>query len=224
MPLFRSLLLLLLCSCTVTRAVRPVGAGNAALAASVGGPLFRNLGPPIPVPITEVYGRYGLTDTTDVDVGIQLPVVRAIGIDGGVTHLWLTQDGARPALSAGGRLSLLANSLALVHSTDPDTGSGYGLNPRLFEEIFATASWDVAQGWLVWTGADLFAQLEHARFRPSIVAGASWRVADHWDLALEGKWVAFTSNQSATAVDWVGIDGRGALALQFGATWYLGAL
>ena len=55
-------------ACTTSRALRPVGAKQWQGGGSVGGPVFTNLGAPIPTPLLNVYGRYGLTEKATLHV------------------------------------------------------------------------------------------------------------------------------------------------------------
>lgn len=95
--------------CMAARNVRPVGEGRMSAGLSVGGPMFTNLGGAIPTPLMTAYGRYGVNDTTDLDFGLSLPIVAAVGVDVGMAKLLLEERGARPALMAGGRLNFWAN-------------------------------------------------------------------------------------------------------------------
>lgn len=203
----------------MSRNVRPVGAGNTAVGASVGGPIFSNLGPPMPVPLVAVYGRHGLDAKTDVDVGLHLPVARAFGIDAGAARLLRDQDGAIPAFMAGGRVYLFANSLPLVRRQDPTTNQPYGFEPRFYEELYGTCSWQVQPTILGWAGLSAFAQIEKAAMHPTVYAGAAWQASPTWSFGVEAKWMAFLTNQRNLVIDYRGINSRGALALQLGAAY-----
>jgi hypothetical protein len=65
--------------CAAQNFSRTVGKGNGELHASVGGPFFERLGPPIPVPNANVGGRYGLHEIVDVDANVNL-LAAAYGI------------------------------------------------------------------------------------------------------------------------------------------------
>ena len=72
-----------LLSCTATHSVRTVGQGNGAVETSFGGPVFRNLGGPIPAPNLFIGGRYGVRDDLDLVLHYNLtsPIVPGIGLD-----------------------------------------------------------------------------------------------------------------------------------------------
>lgn len=225
-PLIRlavsGLVLAALSACSTTRSVRPVGEGKLAVGLSVGGPLFKNLGPPIPVPVTNVFGRYGLTERMDLDFGLQVPVIAATGIDAGVSRLFLDQAGARPAVMAGGRLHLVANALALTGAENPN-GGDYPLGVRVFEELHGNASWKLGDKTLVWVSLVLFMQLEELIVRPALGVGGEWRPVPLFGLALEVRQMAFLTNERFAAVDFIGPADMGALSVQLGFNFYPGA-
>jgi hypothetical protein len=65
--------------CAAQNFSRTVGKGNGEIHASAGGPFFRRLGPPIPVPNANVGGRYGLHERVDIDANMNL-LAAAYGI------------------------------------------------------------------------------------------------------------------------------------------------
>ena len=58
--------------CAAQNFSRTVGKGNGEVHASMGGPFFERLGPPIPVPNVNVGGRYGVHERIDVDANMNL--------------------------------------------------------------------------------------------------------------------------------------------------------
>ena len=207
--------LLLTTGCFAARTVRPVGEGNISAGLSVGGPIFTNLGAPIPTPLATAYVRYGVTNETDVDVGLSLPIVGAAGIDAGAAHQVLRQEGWRPAVSLGGRLLLYANLLGLSGAQDRD-GRPYDAGVRLFEEAYGYASWQLHEAWLAYAGLDLFAQAEQAIVRPTLLGGLQWQASRAVGLQLEVKQMALATNQEYAAVAFVGPGNYGAFAVNLG--------
>lgn len=214
-----------LTGCSATRGVRPVGKGNTAVGLSVGGPFFRNLGAPMPVPLISAHARHGVGERTDIDFGLHAPLIGAFGVDAGASYLLVDQNGARPALSVGGRALLWANALTLTGKDNPNTGEGYPFSVRVFEQAYANVSWRFGEQLTVWTGLDLFAQIERLQVLPSIVAGVEWRPSKKaWipGITLEAKHLALLSNQQFEVVDFIGIGGYGAFGLQVGFNFYFG--
>lgn len=198
-------------ACSVTRSVRPVGKGAWVAGASLGGPLTEAFGPPLPLPIGTVFGRYGVGARTDVDVGLMLPTVRAAGLDAGLSHLVVDTLGWRPAVMVGGRVAVFANPWGLAGQRP--------LAPRVLEEVHATASW-LSGPWKPYLGADLALQVEHLRAVPTLSVGVDWTCARRWHLALEGRWFALASRPRGALPHWVGVGGLGALGVQVGVAYH----
>jgi hypothetical protein len=59
-------------ACAPANLSRTLGAGNTELRAALGGPVFQNLGAPIPAPNLHLGGRVGLTDWMDLDGNLNL--------------------------------------------------------------------------------------------------------------------------------------------------------
>ena len=212
----------LLAACSTTRSVRPAGEGNLSAGLSVGGPIFTNLGPAIPVPLTTLWGRYGLNEKTDLDFGLHVPIVASVGVDAGASRLLLDQAGLRPAVMAGGRLHLYANPLAFIGAEDPN-GQPYGLGFRVFEELHANASWLLGKKTLVWVSLVVFAQVEALVARPALGVGVEWRPVPSFGMTLELRQMAFLTDQRFAAVAYVGPADLGALSVQVGFNFHPGA-
>jgi hypothetical protein len=195
------LLLLLTLGCSATRSVRPVGEGRLGTALSVGGPLFVNLGPPLPAPIPVLSARYGISRRTDVDVGILLPVVPTLGLDAGASTLVLPPAGWRPAIMAGGRATLL--------------GALPGLrSPHVLLEAHGTASWVAAHNLLAYTGADVLFDPSSIRLHPTALLGLSFAVPlGGLSLSAEARWLAMATSSRALSVRYGSLGGRGALGV-----------
>ena len=63
-------LVALAAGCAARHGARTAGRGNVDIAASVGGPIFHNMGAPIPLPLAHVGAHYGVTDEVDVGGGV----------------------------------------------------------------------------------------------------------------------------------------------------------
>ena len=210
----------------MTRAPRPIGAGNIAIGASLGGPLFTNLGAPIPTPMASVFGIYGISDKLHVDAGLHLPVVRAAGLDVGLLYSLISAMPAKslsPSLSIGMRLLLFGNIAAVVGQQNPYTLRSLPVDPRLFEEAYLIAAWDLNRKWLVWSSLSALSQLEDAIVRPALAIGTEYHASPTWTLGTELSWLDFTAYQDNLSVRYLGIQGQGALAIRLGVTYHIQA-
>ena len=123
---------------------------------------------------------------------------------------------------AGGRLLAYGNVYGLTGGKDT-SGREYELGLRVFEEVYGYASWKLSEKVLGYIGLDLFAQAEAAIVRPTILGGVEWRAGRHLGLQLEVKQMAFTTDGTYAAVDFIGPGGYGALAANVGFNWYFGS-
>lgn len=208
-------------ACSTTRALRPVGEKKFQVGGSLGGPLFTNLGAPIPAPLLNVYGRYGLTDRLTLEAGLNPTVVRAFGIDAGASYQLLKNDRFIPRVMVDGLLIFYVGLGGLTGQARSNGGT-YTLAPRLYEQLQSTASWDVGV-FTLFVGLNLFAQLEKLIVLPTLLAGAEWRPTKVFGLQLELKQLAFTQNQKFAVVDFLGPGAFGAFAVQLGVNFYPGA-
>ncbi len=90
--------ILFLISCTATNQVRTVGKGKTGLEITLGGPMFTNLGAPIPIPNLFVGARYGLRQDLDLAAYYNLtgPIIPGIGFDVITSIFWIPiQPGLR---------------------------------------------------------------------------------------------------------------------------------
>lgn len=180
------MLIALLISCSASHGVRPLGQGNHAVEASLGGPVARLYGKPVPIPMSSVGWRYGIHDRSDVHVRLQPTSAAMFGVvagDAGLSWMLLEQDGKRPALVTEG---------SLYAAVGEGTVRGYG-------ELEALASWQFGEReHLGYVGADLFLQprawVEDNPYLPlkSVVAGplvgARWMLGERTGLATQLTW------------------------------------
>ncbi len=190
-------------ACSATRSVRPVGRGKLGTAISVGGPLFVNLGPPLPVPIAVVSARYGVSKKTDIDAGIVLPIVSTLGGDIGATTQVLSERGPIPTVMAGGRVSLVG----------PVIG-GATAAPHVLLEAHSTASWSIAHGLLGYLGADVLFDAHSVRLHPTALMGINYAVPlGGLSFTAEGRWLAMATSSRDLSVRYGSFAGQGALGV-----------
>lgn len=208
--------------CATSRGVRPMGEGHLAAGASLGGPLFVNLAVPVVAPLASVFARFGVTGRTDVDLGIMLPVGRAAGIDLGAAHLVVRGKNAIPYVMTGARAALLGNARSWVQKSDTNTGAPLSFGAEVFEELYVHASWDTTPASYAFVGADLFAQVQHNIWRPSVMGGFVWRARAPLSLQVQIDWLALHRHTDMLSLRYVSLGGLGALGVQVGLTYDFG--
>lgn len=208
---------LMLAGCGVSRGIRPLGEGRTAVTASAGGPMFANLGTPMPIPLTTVGVAHGVHDRVDLHGGAHITSAGLFGIYGlelGAGVLLLEQKSpAAPALMADITLNGFSGNLG---EGDPPGGT------RVFPEVDLRASWAWGQReHLVYTGPSTFSQVSPFATVPYWALGNQFMLGD-LDLTVEGRWIAPWEDPKSVTVDWVGMGGAGVLAVHLGARYKFG--
>ena len=202
--------------CASRHLARTVGAGNGEARVSVGGPLFDNLGAPIPMPNVALGGRYGVADGWDLDGNVSL-LAAAVGVaylDAGVVRQLLVQERGA-ALSASARANLfLGNSDGLAVRVYPEVG--------LHGELPLGASATVFGGGTAWISFTPPEGKSPVMVTPYL--GASWRFSEQRrggpEISLQLGWVSPWMD-SSSVVRWQP-KGHGAITALLGFSVPLG--
>ncbi|HLT29535.1 MAG TPA: hypothetical protein VK013_05805 [Myxococcaceae bacterium] len=172
--------------CASRHLARTVGAGNSEARVSIGGPLFSNLGAPIPLPNVALGGRYGVADGWDVDGNVSL-LGAAVGVayldPGVVKQLFVQERGA--ALSASARANLFI-------------GSSEGLAVRVYPEVGLHGELPLGPSAKVFGGGTAWISFTPPEGKSPVMVtpylGASWRFGEHPrggpELSLQLGWVS----------------------------------
>lgn len=199
--------------CGATTAVRPLGAGNAEVHASLGGPLVRVDGTPIATPVLMAGGGFGATDRVDVsgDVDVTAAVFGVAHVSSGLAYhpvLW-SENRARPAVTVAETVHVLTTFS----------------NTRVAPQTTAVAAWKLGAGHLLYVGADcgvvFGSPLDETRVLAGPLLGGEWKATPHLGIALEAKWLAPYYDVAPTAPDWLSPDSRGYLSILLGFRGYL---
>lgn len=210
--------------CSVSHGVRPVGEGNWAVTGSAGGPLTRLFGKPVPIPLSTVGVRYGLSDTVDLHGAVHVTsglLLGTPGLDAGASWMFLAPEGARPALVVDGRLT---GFLGPVNRE--------GLAFRGYADASLLASWDLgAREHLVYAGAELLfnpyklgredeawldAHPASARWLGGPLVGARLMATERLGVALEAAWVNPWMDTEALTAWYYAPGHQGAFQLKLG--------
>ena len=219
--------LLLLCvalasGCSVAHTARPLGKGNSAVHASVGGPVVGVGSPDTPLPLATVTFKHGVTDRADVYVGWHVLETFInegnLFFDVGASYYLFDQKGARPGLSGAFTLSPFINKRSAWAMVD----------------LQVTASWAIGrrERHLVYIGA-------HHAFMPSRTEGVAEPTAPfsfspylggqlrlgkkrRLGLGLEVKWHRPYVNTNDAVIGYIGVGKQGALSFLGGITIFIG--
>ena len=196
-------------ACTTTHVVRPLGRGNAALNASLGGPLVAVSGIPTATPIVTAGAAYGVRDDLEAFAHADA-TAGAFGVlhlePGAAFHPIVRGGGAVPTLTTAASVHLLTNF--------SDT--------RVYPQATVAGAWHVGRRHLVYAGVDAAVAFTRAtRMLAGPLVGGELRVG-RLGLSLESQWLAPYYDVAPTAPDWLSPGSRGYLTVLFGATYYLG--
>lgn len=205
------LALLCLTGCGVSHAVRPLGKGQGALTATLGGPISKDLPTPVAfvVPITTVGYAHGVSDRSTVHGAVHPTGLAAFGVfaaDLGVATQLLPANGAAPRLMVDGSLILAAGRVP---------GSAVPGGARLFGDVQLVGSWDLGRH-AVYGGVDQLVQpFPTPGWFVSPMAGGLLSLG-RVDLQLEYLWLVPTVDNALQAAEFVGPFGYGASSIKVG--------
>jgi hypothetical protein len=211
---------LALTGCSTAHHARPLGKGNMAVHASIGGPVAGIGDPEIPIPLTTLTYKVGITDRADIFVGWHVLETFVnngnLYFDIGASYYVLDQKKARPGISAAFTVSPLINKESGWASFDLQVTASWALGPRErhllyvgFHNVFTPARNDVvATPPYTWTPY-LGGQLRIGKKR-------------RLGLGLEIKWHRPYASTQDAVVGYLGPGKLGALAFLSGITIYIG--
>jgi hypothetical protein len=193
-------------ACSTVRPVEPLGAGQAMVGASLGGPMVHALGLAMPTPILTAGGAYGVGERWNATASLDATAgaYGVLHLEPGAAFFPVAGAGARPTLMLGGSLHLLTNFR--------DT--------RVAPAATAVASWRAGRR-LGYAGADAALALgSPTRLVAGPLAGGELRLGRHVGLGLELKWLAPYYDVEPLAPDWISPAHHGYFSVLLGIHLY----
>lgn len=214
------LALLTLSACGTAHHARPLGKGNHAVHASIGGPVAGVGKANTFAPLTTLTYKAGLTDRADLFVGWHvLETFLNEGnafFDIGASYYFLDQKGARPGISGAFTISPLINKTSGWASFDLQVTASWAFGPRErhlvyigFHNYFAPVRNDT---------------IPTAPYSWSPYFGGQLRVGKNRQLglSLELKWHRPYASTEAAVMSYLGPGNMGAISFLSGITVYIG--
>ncbi len=196
--------------CAHTHQVRPLGKGNGAVHASLGGPFVGVFDIVLPTPIFSVGGAYGVTDNVEVlgHVDVTAAAFGSFHYDMGVAwHPIISENGLKPTITFGGSAHVLAAS------------DGVLVAPAL---NFASA-WRLARRHLIYVGVDAGLPIrEQVALLAGPFLGAEVRVGKRVGIALEAKYLSPWYDTNPNGPNWISPGGYGFVSALLGVNVYMG--
>jgi len=215
------LFLVSLGACSTTHTARPLGKGKHAALVSVGGPIV-SIGSDtkVPMPLTTLTYKTGLTDRADFFVGWHiLETFLNEGnffFDIGASYYFLDQRGPLPGVSAAFTISPLLSRKAGWASMDFQITASWALGPQ--------------ERHLIYVGFHNFVTPVRPQLIPtapytfSPYLGAQLRLGPNKEIGLSGevKWLRPYQDTSESVVSYLGPGNRGALSFVGAITIFAG--
>jgi len=204
----------LLTGCGTAHTARPLGKGNTAIVASLGGPIA-DLGPAtVPVPLPTVGIKHGVSERNDLfaDWHVMPALMSTAAFDVGASWYFLDQNKGRPGMSTALTLLTAFNTTDLWFAADSQLTASWLLHPRHllylgFHLVFVPVRSDT---------------LDSAPVHFAPMLGGEVRLGKNrgFGLGVEVKWADPWKGTDPMIVDYAG--SQGGLCITGGFNFYLG--
>lgn len=211
MKLFAICLIVIVFSCSPVRIVKPLEKGEQAVGANFGGPLIDFGGAPITIPYTSAFYARGLTSKTTAFGSLHLTAL-SFGVfqtDLGICQqVWANENKT---------LGVTANP-AFHIAIDR-----WEANARFWPQLDIQVYKEFNKKQLLYAGIGNWFELKstrpHNEIQPkfwfmSPQLGYRWGQSK-WSYGFESKWIAPGVNNTPNVVDYMGIQGKGAMSFYF---------
>ena len=192
----------LVSACAATHRTRTVGKGHGSAEISLGGPMTTALGPPVPMPVFFLGGRYGLRDDLDISLAYNLtaPVVPSIPLHLESAVHWAPLQPGLGEQPADQGWSLVTNGRVVWLS---DFESGLMVFPSL--GVTGAYRYRFVAPYLGVTGAvNAYRPFERRAWlflTPHV--GLELMAGEHFGITLEASWMDVTHNHYGSSLDWI---------------------
>lgn len=205
--------LLTLFACNATRIVKPLAKGERQIGAGLGGALIKFVGVPMPLPLTNVYGAYGVTDKTTAFASVHTTALMfgVFQTDIGITQNVLKQNKFLPGISVSPVANLMFDrwdkNFSFYPQLDANAYWNYGKKQNL---LFASMN-----NWFELRDTKAHNESQTTHWLPSISVGHQWYGKKvNWQL--EAKYIAPNQSNKNIVVDYIGMGNTGTFGLYIG--------
>jgi hypothetical protein len=210
MKRFVIILCLWVIGCGSVSSVRPIGMEEKSVTLSSGGPVTEVFGITMPLPYSVLRYRQGLSDNTDLHIGIHptMAILGNLGIDVGLTKQLMGQSGWRPAFVLGGSV------YGFYHFNETSS-------IRAYPEISMVASYNLgSRREVIYFGAQNMIQFSEPYLISVLLVGSEIPFGNHFILDLETKWYAPVEESEKRVVDYsITPAGHGVIGFVFGLSY-----
>jgi hypothetical protein len=204
---------ILLFACNPTRIVQPIPEGEFRAGANFGGSIIKYGSAPIPVPLTSIYGAYGLNNNTTGFASLHTTALMygVLQTDLGVTRQVLAPNKYIPGLSVSPIANIMFDTwehhFSLYPQLDVNAYWNYGKKQKL---VYLSMN-----NWFELRTQRPHGEPQPNQWLPSFGLGHQWNYSTY-GLQLELKYVAPTQSNQNIVVDYVSFNSKGALGFYIG--------
>jgi hypothetical protein len=204
---------IILLACNATRVVKPLEAGEKQMGVSLGGAMIKFVGVPMPLPLTNVYGAYGLNNKTTAFASLHTTAL-LFGVfqtDIGITQNLLKQKKYLPGISVSPIANLMfdkwENNFSFYPQLDLNAYWNYGKKQHL---IYTSLN-----NWYELKNTKAHNETQTTNWLPSIGVGHQWH-GNKLNWQLEAKYIAPNQPNKNIVVDYIGMGSKGTFGLYIG--------
>ena len=210
-------------NCAPTRFVEPLQKGEIAIGGNFGGPVIEYGGIPITVPLTSIYGGYGLDSTKTLWGGVHTTsmLFGNFQMDLGATVKVLNQNKWKPNVSISPAIQFITNLDTSITRFWPNIGVNSYWNYGKRNNFFYIG----VDNWFVLSKTRTYGEPSLARWLWNPQIGHTLKSKNQlWQYTLEWKWLAPNYSHAYSFVPYANIFGstNGASGIYFSITRKLG--
>jgi hypothetical protein len=205
-------LVISLLSCNATRIIKPLDKGERQIGINAGGPMIRLGSAILPVPLSSVYGAYGISGKTTAFASCHITALLfgVMQTDLGITHRLLGQKRFAPGISISPVVNMMFDT--------------WESNFRFYPQIDLNVFWNYGKkrnlayitcnNWFELRSRKAHHEVQETHWLPSLGAGHQWSPGKYrWQVEL--KYIAPGESNQNIVVDYVSPGSNGALGIYF---------
>lgn len=197
--------------CSAGQPVRVLKQHKTVITGSIGGPVVPTKVPTIVVPYLTAGVMHGISDNVTLHGNLHafMSAFAVVGVDVGASARIVHENGIVPEITASGRLMMFTDLRSFATS-------------RIYPDVSLTASYEVAQRWLVYGGVHNTMQFVAPAYLISPYVGSLIPITDNFSLQAEFIWqAANVDTYSGVFEGTSSIGGRGSAGVFLGGAYTL---
>jgi hypothetical protein len=200
-------------SCNATRVVKPLAKGEKHMGVGLGGALIKFVGVPMPLPLTNVYGAYGVTDKTTAFGSLHTTALMfgVFQTDVGIIQNVIKQNKFIPGVSISPIVNMMLDrwdqNFSFYPQLDANAYWNYGKKQNL---LYASMN-----NWFELRNTKAHNETQSTHWLPSIGIGHQW-YGKKLNWQVEAKYIAPNQSNKNIVVDYIGMGNTGTFGLYIG--------